>query len=221
MSISVGSTPTVAKQVLKPLILVAVLVAVGIVAKILAAHLHDPLVQTYFADQGVLGYVVFFLAGACLTAIGVPRQAVAFVGGYAIGLEGGFLLSLAAQTTGCATDFFGARFLVRGWTQRRLGHRLRGLDEKFSASPFMTSLILRLLPVGNNTVLNLLAGVSSIRPLPFIGASTIGYVPQTIIFVMLGSGVEVSHDKQITVAGILFLLSAILGAILLKRNRSN
>ncbi|MEJ0045470.1 MAG: hypothetical protein WDN04_04535 [Rhodospirillales bacterium] len=39
-------------------------------------------------------------------------------------------------------------------------------------------------------VLNLAAGVASVRPGAFLAGSLLGYVPQTAIFALLGSGVQ-------------------------------
>jgi uncharacterized membrane protein YdjX (TVP38/TMEM64 family) len=91
------------------------------------------------------------------------------------------------------------------------------LDAQLSAQPFMASLTLRLLPVGNNVVLSLLAGLSSVSAPAFLVASAIGYVPQTLVFALLGSGVQVSHTEQIVLGGVLFVASAVLGIVLMRR----
>ena len=66
-----------------------------------------------------------------------------------------------------------------------------------AARPFRTTLALRLLPVGSNLALNLLAGLGRIPVLPFLAASAIGYLPQTLIFVLLGEGVAVDRHWQL------------------------
>ncbi len=152
-----------------------------------------------------------------LCAAGLPRQAVAFAGGYAFGLKFGIALAMLAQILGCVTDFFWARAFARDWVRARLGGRLARLDAQLSAQPFMASLTLRLLPVGNNLVLSLLAGLSSVSAPAFLLASAIGYLPQTLVFALLGSGVQVSHSMQITLGIVLFVLSALLGIVLMRR----
>ncbi len=161
----------------------------------------------YVMGHGLEGEALFVIGGTLLTAAGLPRQAVAFAGGYAFGLKTGILLAMVAQILGCVTDFFWARAIARDWVQARLGARLARLDARLSAQPFMTSLTLRLLPVGNNVLLSLLAGLSSVSAPAFLVASAIGYVPQTLVFALLGSGVQVSHTTQIVLAVVLFVLS--------------
>jgi len=164
-----------------------------------------------------LGGLMFFGAGAALTAFGVPRQAVAFAAGYAFGAWRGGVLAMAAQMLGCCADFWWARAVARDWAVRRLRGRLAQLDRTLAARPFVATLTLRLLPVGNNLVLNLLAGVSGLRAAPFFAATLIGYVPQTAVFALAGSGVHVNRTVQLATAAGLFAISACLGGILLKQ----
>jgi uncharacterized membrane protein YdjX (TVP38/TMEM64 family) len=162
------------------------------------------------------GAVSLVLAGALLCAAGMPRQAVAFAGGYAFGLWPGAALSLLAQLLGCVLDFAVARTSGRAWATRRLRGRLARIDRFLAANPFTATLTLRLLPVGNNLALNLLAGLSGMPVTPFLAATLIGYVPQTIVFALAGSGVHVDRTSQVALGAALFLVSAGLGYLLLK-----
>ena len=194
----------------KGALLLAGLAAAGLAAR----SAGGGLAQGYPATlQGAAALVA---AGALLTALGLPRQAVAFAGGYAFGAGPGSVLSLAAQILACALDFWWARAVARDWARQRLRGRLARLDRRLASRPFAATLILRLLPIGNNLALNLLAGVSGLRAMPFLAASLIGYVPQTAVFALVGSGVHVSRSIQLVLGGGLFLLSACLGWALLR-----
>ncbi|HTI03256.1 MAG TPA: VTT domain-containing protein [Acidisoma sp.] len=201
----------------KPLGLALGLILAGVVLKTLAGGVKGGVFAEYVMGHGFEGEIVLVLGGALLTAAGLPRQAVAFAGGYAFGLKVGLALAMLAQILGCLADFFWARAVARDWVRARLGARLAKLDARLSAHPFTTSLTLRLLPVGNNVVLNLLAGLSSVSASSFLLASAIGYVPQTLVFALLGSGVQVSHGTQIGLGIALFVLSAGLGLLLMRR----
>ncbi len=157
------------------------------------------------------GAALLIGGGALLTAIGLPRQLVAFAGGFAFGALPGGALSLAAQCGGCAAAFLWARLLGRDFARRRMRGKWRRLESVLAAQPFAATLTLRLLPVSNNLLLNLLAGISAVRAVPFLAASLLGYVPQTAIFALLGSGVHIRHAIQIGIAAILFAGSAGLG----------
>ena len=81
------------------------------------------------------------------------------------------------------------------------------------------ALLIRLLPLGSNLVTNLVAGVSSANALGFFAGSVLGYVPQTIIFALLGSGINLDPALRITSSVLLFMLSAALGVYLYRRYR--
>jgi uncharacterized membrane protein YdjX (TVP38/TMEM64 family) len=205
------------------LLLVGGLCLAGLLLRHLGAVPGTDWVDAHVRDRGPGGEALFLLLGAAVSAVGLPRQAVAFLGGYAFGAGLGTGLALAAQLLGCALGFFWARLVGRHWAERRLagghGARLRPLVETLRAHPFQSALALRLFPVGNNLVLNLLAGVSGLRPLPFLAASALGYLPQTVVFALLGKGVRVDGAWQLALAGVLLALSIGLGLWLMRRHR--
>jgi uncharacterized membrane protein YdjX (TVP38/TMEM64 family) len=69
-------------------------------------------------------------------------------------------------------------------------------------------------------LLNLAAGLSSIRALPFLAASAIGFIPQTIVFALIGRGSAPSHTHVLALGIAMFALSATLGVLLLRRTRA-
>ena len=56
------------------------------------------------------------------------------------------------------------------------------------------TLLIRLLPVGNNFATSLAAGVSRVPARPFLLGSLLGYMPQTMVFALAGSGVEMGAE---------------------------
>lgn len=181
-------------------------------------------VRRFGLQQTLWGEAAFLAIGGIACAIGVPRQAVAFLGGYAFGAWLGGLLGLLAQMLGCAAAYGWARLVGGGWAERRLagrfGRRLRPLHDSLTASPFGATLALRLLPIGNNLAVNLLAGLSAIPAPAFLAGSLLGYLPQTAVFALAGSGVAVERTTQLVLAGILFLGSALIGVWMLRRHRT-
>ena len=169
------------------------------------------------AQAGPVGFVV---VGTIACAVGVPRQVVAYAAGLGFGAWAGCALALVAETLGCAIDFLWARLIARDWASRRITGRLARLDQQLQRHPFGATLTLRLLPVGSNLLLNLLAGVSAVAIGPFLAASAIGYVPQTIVFTLLGGGVRVDHTAQLVLAVALFVCASALGLWLMRRIRA-
>ncbi len=172
------------------------------------------------AAAGQRGPLAFVGLAAAACAVGIPRQVVAYSGGLAFGFWPGATLALLAEILGCIGNFYWARWAARAWTARWLargGGRIERLGRFLSANAFATTLTLRLLPVGSNLLLNLLAGVSGVAAGPFLAASALGYVPQTAVFALLGGGVRVSQGAQVAVAAMLLVLSVALGLALARR----
>jgi uncharacterized membrane protein YdjX (TVP38/TMEM64 family) len=208
----------------KLLLMVAGLALGGVLLKALGAAPGTEWVDLYIRDQGLLGESLFLLAGGLATAVGVPRQVVAFLAGYAFGTVIGVAVALAAQMLGCVLAYGWARAIARDWAERRLagrfGPRLRPVVETLRENPFGAALALRLFPVGNNLALNFLAGMSALPAGAFFLASALGYLPQTVVFALLGKGVRVDGFWQLGLSGVLLALSVGLGVWLMGRHRA-
>lgn len=210
------------RQLLRGLALIATLAIIGWAMERIgiSRFLDTGWVDGQVRGQGVAGIGLFLLVGAIAVAIGVPRQAVCFLAGYAAGLVEGAALALAATILGSAVAFFYARLIGRDFVRRRLGERARRVDEFLGRNTFATVVAIRFLPVGNNLLTNLVAGISAVPAVPFLLGSAVGFIPQTIVFVLLGSGIRVDPPLRIGLSIALFLASALLGAVLYRRRRA-
>ncbi|WP_419788305.1 TVP38/TMEM64 family protein [Pseudodesulfovibrio sp.] len=172
----------------------------------------DMLKDTKWFNEHVLGsgplsVVIFLVVGAVFTGVGLPRQLVGFLGGFAFGVAGGTILSTLASGLGCALSAGYARWGGRDLVARKLGGRIMKLDGFLRHRPFKTALAIRLFPLGSNVLTNLAAGVSSIPLMPFFLGSTVGYIPQNFIFALFGAGMN--RESTLGVA-----LSVSMGVIL-------
>ncbi len=201
----------------RPLLLLAGLVAAGLALRQMPDLAPQAMLGRWVTGQGPLGALAFVAGGGALCAVGLPRQAVAFAGGFALGAWTGGALAMLAMLAGCALDFAWARGVARDWARRRLRGRGARLDAFLAANPFTATLTLRLLPVGSNVVLNLLAGVSGVAFAPFLAATALGYLPQAVVFALLGAGTRVERGAQLWLGLGLFAVSAGLGLVLLRR----
>jgi uncharacterized membrane protein YdjX (TVP38/TMEM64 family) len=199
----------------------AALLAGGLVAAGFLLHAVGPGLLSGLRPTAA-GAALMLAGGGMLSAAGVPRSVTAFAGGYAFGLWAGLALAMGAQLLGCLVTFLWARLIGRGWSQgwgqdwaqRRLAGRWAALHGRLIRRPFAATLTLRLLPVGSNLLVNLAAGLAGIPAAPFMAATVIGYLPQTVIFCLLGSGVHVGRGLQLGLAAALFAASATLGLLL-------
>jgi uncharacterized membrane protein YdjX (TVP38/TMEM64 family) len=211
------------KPYLKGLAVIAVLVALGYAVKVLglSGMLNEAWIDDQVRDQGLRGDLLFLAVGTIATAAGFPRQAVSFLAGYGFGLGEGSALALGAVVLGCILAFFVSRFLGRSVIVNLFPDRIRRIDAFLHDHPFSMALLVRLMPVGSNVVTNLAAGVSGVRAMPFFAGSAIGYIPQTVIFALLGSGIHLDPVLRITTGVLLFLISGALGVYLFRRYRAS
>jgi len=208
----------------KLLLLAGGLLAAGALLREMGGMPGTAWVDRSIRDQGLWGELIFVLVGGALTAAGLPRQSIAFLGGYGFGTVLGTVLGMAAQLLGCAASYGWARLLGREWAERRLagrfGHRLRPLRDVLAQSPFQATLALRLLPVGSNLALNLLAGMAALQVMPFLAGSALGYLPQTVVFALLGKGIRVEGAWQLALGGLLLAVSFGLGVWMWQRHKA-
>ncbi len=210
-----------AKLVIRSSALFVSLVAIGLALK--AAGLIDVIDEAWIdatiRGRGVTGYSIFLAVGWGLTSVGLPRQLVAFLGGYAFGFVLGTGLSLVATVMGCVTAFTFARLVGRDFIASRISGRIKRVENFLSGNPFPMTLLIRFLPLGSNFLTNLAAGVSSVRALSFFSGSALGYIPQMIVFALVGSGITLEPGLRIGLSAALFLVSGVIGIVLYRKYR--
>ena len=209
------------KILLRGLLLIASLAALGFLFKTTALgdFLDTTWIDSEVRGKGLAGSILFVAAGAAFTGVGLPRQVLSFLGGYAFGFLAGTALALLSTVAGCVGAFYYARFLGRQPVLAKFPRRIAKIDDFLSDNPLSMTLLIRLLPVGSNLVVNLGAGVSGIGAASFLAASAIGYLPQTMVFTLLGSGINVEPSLRISLSVVLFLISAVLGVSLYRKYR--
>lgn len=208
------------RALIKGLVLIVTLVLAGVAARELGVA--DMLNERWFdehIESGPAGYALFIGITATFTAVGLPRQIPCFLAGYGYGFVIGPLLATVGSGLGCLLTTLYARLLGRSMLRRRFSTRLERVDRFLCSAPVSMSVIIRLIPVGSNLLTNLLAGVSSVPLHRFVLGSMLGYLPQSVVFGLLGSGVNVDSNTQIAISVVLFVLSTFFGFVLYRRYR--
>lgn len=209
------------KILLRGIILIGTLVAVTILFESLGLK---SLLDTHWVDseirgKGLWGEAVFVAMGAVFIAVALPRQMVSFLGGYAFGTLPGCALSLIATLIGSLGTFYYARFMGRDVIARRFPNRIQKIDRFLSGNPLPMALVLRLSPFSNNFIANTAAGVTGVRAVPFFIGSILGFLPQTLIFALLGGGIELNRVVSTLISVLLFVISTVIGIWLWRRYR--
>lgn len=144
--------------------------------------------QQWLAQRGGWAWLAYVAVGTGLVSIGFPRIVLSAVGGAMFGAALGTLWSQVSMTLAILAPFLYSRHLGRELVARRMGRRLQRFDDLLGQHGFMVVLLIRLCPVGNNFLTNYLAGVTAIPLGTFLAASFVGYLPESFIFALLGSG---------------------------------
>jgi len=194
-----------------------VMVILVLITWLLKDVLDQDWIDARVRANGVAGVLLFVLVCCLLGSIGLSRQVIAFLAGYAFGVGYGFVLSTLAVIAACMTTFYVSRFFLRSFMWRHFSERIRQVDNFIRDNTFMMALLIRLLPLGSNWMINIAAGVSSVRKYPFFFGSALGYIPQMLIFSLLGSGTRVDQFWQVAIAMALFVLAATLGVVLYRK----
>ena len=169
--------------------------------------------------QGPRGVAAYVGLVAALTAMGVPRQILSFLGGAVFGPLHGALWATVGTALACGMTFTYARTLGRACIQQRFSQKIAKFDTFVCRSPFLLTTTVRIVPLGSNLLTNFLAGVSRIPALPFLSGSCLGFFLQNGIFALMGSGCTVAAPWRIGCSVLLYTVSLGMGFRLYRRYR--
>ena len=140
-------------------------------------------------DQSPWAFALAFSAlFTVLSAASLPGCAVlALLAGDAFGWLGGTALVGLCSTLGAMLSFLLARFMARGYAQRRFGHHLAWLEKRLSQGRGAWLFWLRLVPVMPYPVLNPVLGLSQMPLQQFFWPSLAGLTLGSLPYVLAGS----------------------------------
>lgn len=205
-------------RLLPAILALLLLLAVVVLGSTVARHVPLEATGAWLEGQGIRAVGIFMLVGVLATAVGLPRQGLAFVAGLVWGVSSGLLVSLLAAIGGCALT----SEVSRRWLAQRISERYPSVVDTLTRlvrrDAFGKIVALRLQPFGTNLLTNLCAGLTPMPRRVFLTASLVGYVPQMLVFTLLGAGVRVGSSQQLFVSGVLLVLSLALGIWLYRRH---
>lgn len=168
-------------------------------------------------SRGALGIAVFVATGAVLTGVGLPRQLVALCAGYGFSVAAGVLLAIFSVSCGALLTFSFARYIARPWVRHRYPEATAKVDAFIHDQPFLKIVTIRFAPVGTNMLTNLAAGTTALPAPVFFTASALGFLPQTLIFVLIGNGLAIDSNLRLAAALVLAVISLILCGVIYRR----
>ena len=171
-----------------------IIVLVCVIAGILLLH-FSPLsewrenissAKETIAGVGPWAYFIFFSVTVLGVAFGFSRLAFCFLGGLAFGFVTGAGLALLGALTGAFLNFSLLKWWGGEWAESLSGRMGRWRD-KIKDPDVLSIIVIRQLPV-TGFVLNAGFAFGGTRPSRFLLGTAIGYLPHTLVFTLLGSG---------------------------------
>jgi uncharacterized membrane protein YdjX (TVP38/TMEM64 family) len=146
------------------------------------------LLQSFYIEHHLFTITSYILTYILITALSLPGALIMSLGGGALfGLWLGFLLVSFASTIGATLAFLGARFLFKDAIQKRFGEKLTAINKGIEQDGAFYLFTLRLVPVFPFFIINLVMGLTPIRPAVFYLVSQIGMLPGTLVYVNAGT----------------------------------
>lgn len=131
---------------------------------------------------------LFFATYVVVTALSLPIAVwLTLAGGALFGFWLGLVLVSFASSLGATLAFLTARFIARDWVRARFGGRLKVVDDGLARDGAFYLFTLRLIPVLPFFVVNLLMGLTVLRPIVFYAISQAGMLPATAVYVNAGT----------------------------------
>jgi uncharacterized membrane protein YdjX (TVP38/TMEM64 family) len=168
--------------------------------------------------MGVMGPIGLVLVGLVGPIFFVPRMPVCIVAGLLYGLTVGSIVGIMAGTAGSIVHYYLSMGLLSRSAARLTPQRwLRPLSA-IRTHPFRALLLLRLFPLSNASVVNMVAGLLRVPFLPYIGATVVGTLPITVVYALWGQTASQPSGAHVALS-IVLLVSLTLLAWLLPRAR--
>ncbi len=129
-----------------------------------------------------------FVIYVIVVALSLPGATIMSLAiGALFGFWVGILLVSFASTIGATLAFLASRYVLRDMIQRRLGDRLKGINEGMAKDGALYLFMLRLVPIFPFFLINLLMGLTQIHTATFCWVSQLGMLAGTLVYVNAGT----------------------------------
>lgn len=138
---------------------------------------------------GAMGLVAYVAGVVLMELLWMPRAWGLLAGGVLFGPWLGACLSVVGDMLGAALCYLLARGMARGWAEdliRRRPRAARVVDLLARRRGAATVALLRVCPVAHYTLVSYAAGITGVRPRPFLLGTALGLIPAAAIYPTLG-----------------------------------
>lgn len=213
------------KGLWRPIVLVVVIIAVFILARIFNLGDKLSLIRDWIAGLGALGPFVFVIIYILAVIFALPGSIITIAAGALFGSVLGVILVSIGSTVGAALTFLISRYFARDsishWLSKK--EKLKRLDELTERQGAIIVAITRLVPLFPFNLLNYGFGLTKISFWTYVFWSWLCMLPGTVLFVV-GTDAVISAIKEGKAPWILIaivLTVAILLALLVRHARKS
>src|SRR5712691_2480600 len=204
--------------------------AVAVVLAVRYLHIQDLLKEAldWIGKLGPWGPVIFVGLYVVATVLFVPGSVLTLGAGAVFGVALGSVCVSISATLGATAAFLVGRYLARDAIARKVerNERFAAIDRAVADEGWKIVLLTRLSPVFPFTLLNYAFGLTRVTLSQYVLASWIGMMPGTVMYVYLGSLVNVGagHRQRTTGEWILYgvgLLATVVVTVFVTRLARN
>ncbi len=154
-------------------------------------------------DAGSIGVVIFVAAYVVSTVAVLPGSILTLAAGFAYGPVWGLAIASPASVAGATCAFVLGKTLLRDWAKGKLARtpRLGAIDAAVEREGFKLVALLRLSPLIPFNLLNYALSLTRVRLSTYVGASALGMLPGTALYVYLGSLAPAAAELQSSSGG--------------------
>ena len=143
---------------------------------------------TLVGDNFILTAFIFIGIYIVATAFSIPGAAVlSLAGGLLFGLGFGLIFVNIGASLGATINFIFARYIIGDSIQKKYGDKFEKFNNDIEKNGKNYLLTLRLIPLFPFFLVNVLAGVSSVKMRTFVWTTIIGIIPGSIFYVYAGT----------------------------------
>jgi pyruvate/2-oxoglutarate dehydrogenase complex dihydrolipoamide dehydrogenase (E3) component/uncharacterized membrane protein YdjX (TVP38/TMEM64 family) len=202
------------------------IVGVALVLALKYFHVQDLLKAAldWIGKLGPWGPVIFICLYVVATVLFIPGSVLTLGAGAVFGVALGSVCVSISATLGATAAFLVGRYLARDAIARKIekNEKFATIDRAVAGEGWKIVLLTRLSPVFPFTLLNYAFGLTRVKLSHYVLASWVGMIPGTVMYVYLGSLVNVGagHRQRTTGEWILYgvgLLATVLVTVFVTR----
>lgn len=171
--------------------LMRIILSLGLLATVTLAIIYRDqfdtvALESWVRDAGPVAPLLFILIYALAAVLFLPGSALTLAGGALFGPVLGTFYNLTGATLGATLAFLIARYLAADWVTNKTGGRVKQLINGVEKEGWRFVAFVRLVPLFPFNLLNYALGLTRLRLLHYILATSLFMLPGTIAFTYLG-----------------------------------